>query len=54
LGKSLAALKDMDGALDAFRSAKALMADADLAPGEAQLLDRLEAPDFVRELSTYA
>jgi len=54
LGKSLAALKDMDGALDAFRNAKALMADADLAPGEAQLLDRLEAPDFVRELSTYA
>lgn len=51
IGKSMLALNDVDGALDAFRIAHSLKADCDLSPRESRLLDHVENPDFARSLA---
>jgi tetratricopeptide (TPR) repeat protein len=50
LGKALVATRDINGAMNAFRQAKACSDCAELAPGEANLLTRVETPDFARDL----
>jgi len=54
LGKSLVAMRDISGAMIAFRQAKVSSDGAELAPGEAKLLIRVETPDFVRDLEAAA
>ena len=47
-------MRDISGAMSAFRQAKASSDGAELAPGEAKLLTRVETPDFVRDLEAAA